>query len=439
MKLVTEPYEEPQKDHGIGRMIVLSAVIHVVVIGALLVTGHLHFTKPRESLTTSYEVSLVGPSGTGKRRTTDDRAPASSSSSALEKAIAPPTKGEPRESLALKPEAQVKPQPQEKPKPPEQAKPKLKEPPVEKPREIAKESEPPKPKPAPVVQEKEPPEKKIEEVKTKESAKPKVETQLFEKKEKPKEKPLLENERVKVQDKKPAVQKAEEKPKPQPMPAKKPPEPVKTTAKEKINEPQKTEKADLPQKKPSITVPATAKAPTATDAAQAREDEEAREKMIASAVDRVRSREETASREHDIAKAIDRVRQDAGGREEHGKEIERQPATQARHEKEDGDGRVATSKVYGPEFLAYTENIKQKVKEGWIVPDRKPGLTAVVQFGVEVGGEVIDVELVQPSGDRAFDQSALRAVRNAKLPPPPEMYREDFVTQKVHMTFGGEE
>ena len=71
--------------------------------------------------------------------------------------------------------------------------------------------------------------------------------------------------------------------------------------------------------------------------------------------------------------------------------------------------------------------------------DRKPGLTAIVRFGVEADGEVIDVELAESSGDRSFDQSALRAVKNAKLPPPPEMYREDFVTQKVHMTFGGEE
>jgi len=97
------------------------------------------------------------------------------------------------------------------------------------------------------------------------------------------------------------------------------------------------------------------------------------------------------------------------------------------------------AKVYGPEFLAYTENIKQRVKDGWILADRKPGLRAVVQFGVETDGGVVDVELVDPSGDRAFDQSALRAVRNAKLPPPPETYREDFALQKVHITFGGEE
>jgi colicin import membrane protein len=463
MKLATEPYDDPQKDRGIGRMIVLSAVLHAVVIGALLVTGHLRFTKPQEPLSAAYEVSLVGPSGSGRRKATDERATAAARPSAIEKAPPPSAKSEQRESLPVKPEPQAKPQPQEKPKPVEQAKPKVKETPLEKPQEIAKKAEPPKPKPAPVVQEKEPPkvvaaakpvekkssppEKKVEEVKVKEPIKPKVEARLSEKKEKPKEKPPVQTERAKVEPKKPEVVKAEDKSKAPSTPAKpekKPQEVVQATAKEKVNtakKTEKTEKAETPSKKATAAVPSTAKTSVSTDedAAQARADAEARERMIASAVDRVRAREESASREQDIAKAIDRVRQGVGGRDERSKETEKQPAAQSDQGKDDGDGRIARAKVYGPEFIAYTESIKQKVKEGWIVPDRKPGLTAVVQFGVEASGEVVDAEIVQPSGDRAFDQSALRAVRNAKLPPPPELYREDFVTQKVHMTFGGEE
>jgi TonB family protein len=50
------------------------------------------------------------------------------------------------------------------------------------------------------------------------------------------------------------------------------------------------------------------------------------------------------------------------------------------------------------------------------------------------------VELAESSGDRAFDQTVLRAVRKANpLPPPPEAYREEFLTQKVEITFSGEE
>jgi TolA protein len=312
---------------------------------------------------------------------------------------------------------------------------------------VVEEKEPPKVMAAAKPAEKKPPlEKKVEEVKVKEPVKPKVEARLSEKKDKPKEKPPRQTERVKVEQKKPEAPKAEDKPNAQatpPKPEKKPQEAVKTTTTEKVGEAKKTEKVEMPQNKSTAVVPSTAKTPASTDeegdSAQARADAAAREKMIASAVDRVRAREEAVSREHDIAKAIDRVRQGVGGRGARATETERQPAAQSGQGKDEGDGQVAKAKVYGPEFIAYTESIKQKVKDGWIMPDRKPGLTAVVQFGVEAGGEVVDVELVQPSGDRAFDQSALRAVRNAKLPPPPEMYREDFVTQKVNMTFGGEE
>ncbi|MBM4254710.1 MAG: TonB family protein [Deltaproteobacteria bacterium] len=469
MNLATESYEEPQHDRGIGRMIAVSAMLHAVVIGALVITGHLHFTKPKEPQSTAYEVTLVGPTGTGKRKGAEDRVAALPRSSAVEKPPSPSAKGEQRESLPAKQEPQAKPQaPQEKPKSVEPEKVKVKEAPAEKPKEVAKKVEPPKPKPPPAVQEKEPPkavaaakpvekkppppqEKKINEVKAKEPVKPKMEARPVEKKETPKEKPAPKNEQVKVQEKKPnEVAKAKEPPKVQPPPSKpkpekKPQETAKTITKEQTSEPkkiEKSEKADTSQAK--STSSETVKTPvqsstSAADAAQAKKDDEARERMIASAVERVREREEVASRENGIAKAIDRVRQGVGSREARSKETASQSTAQSGQNKEDGDGRVAKAKVYGPEFLAYTESIKQKVKDGWIVPDRKPGLRAVVQFAVGADGTVADVELIQPSGDRGFDQSALRAVRNAKLPSPPEMYREDFITQKVHMTFGGEE
>src|SRR5262249_12822977 len=160
---------------------------------------------------------------------------------------------------------------------------------------------------------------------------------------------------------------------------------------------------------------------------QERQDEQARDNLITSAVERVRSREETVARERDIAKAVDRVRQGVGGQEEKDKGTEKQPAVAHAHsEKKESDGLPTKAKVYGPEFQAYTEDIKQRVKDGWILADRKPELKAVVRFGVEADGTVVDVELTEPSGDRSFDQSALRAVKNAKLPPPPELYREDF-------------
>jgi TonB family protein len=63
-----------------------------------------------------------------------------------------------------------------------------------------------------------------------------------------------------------------------------------------------------------------------------------------------------------------------------------------------------------------------------------------VRFGVQPDGEVFAIELVKRSGDRAFDESVVRAVSKANpLPPPPQTYQQEFATQKVEVTFGGEE
>jgi TonB family protein len=446
MKRTTVLHDEPQRDHGISRMILLSAALHVVAIGTLIVIGYLRPAKPREPQVAAYEVTLIGSTGTGKRKAPAEKTPPAPQATG-EKPAPPPAKSEPREAAPQKP--------QEKPK--EEAKPKPQELPVENPRDVAKTIEPPKPKPAPVAQEKEPPkvvtavkpvekklpppEKKTEEVKVKEQAKPKIEARLAEKKEKPQDPPPPQPERMKVQEKKSEPPKTVEKPKTQsvaPKPEKKPQEPVKTTAKEKISEPKKTANSESAHNRPAAAEPAAKAAPLAA-ATQVRKDEEARDSLITSAVERVRTREEAVGRERDIAKAVDRVRQGVSDREEPGKETKKKPAAAGSNSKREGDDHVAKAKVYGPEFLAYTEDIKQRVKDNWIVVDRKPELVTVVQFGVEADGGVVDVELVKPSGDRSFDQSALRAVRSARLPPPPEAYREDFATQKVHMTFGGEE
>ena len=77
------------------------------------------------------------------------------------------------------------------------------------------------------------------------------------------------------------------------------------------------------------------------------------------------------------------------------------------------------------------------MKQSWIVAEPKPGLTAVVRFGILANGEVVEVELAERSGDIVFDESAMRAVRKASpLSPPPEAYRNEFTRQKVEIVFG---
>ena len=106
-------------------------------------------------------------------------------------------------------------------------------------------------------------------------------------------------------------------------------------------------------------------------------------------------------------------------------------------------GRVGTAApaagtaIRGLPFLLYTSQVKQRVRESWIVAQQKPGASAVVRFGILPSGDIVAIELARGSGDRVFDESVIRAVKKADpLPPPPEAYRHEFTRQKIEVVFG---
>ena len=98
---------------------------------------------------------------------------------------------------------------------------------------------------------------------------------------------------------------------------------------------------------------------------------------------------------------------------------------------------AAGTAVRGLPFLLYTRQVKQRVRESWIVAQQKPGTSAVVRFGILPSGDIVAIELARGSGDRVFDESVIRAVKKANpLPPPPEAYRHEFTRQKIEVVFG---
>ncbi|MBI3303674.1 MAG: cell envelope integrity protein TolA [Deltaproteobacteria bacterium] len=235
------------------------------------------------------------------------------------------------------------------------------------------------PQPKPEV--KEPPVAKKEEPKTAPPVQPKEVVRLPEK-EKPLEKPPVkpEPEKTKPQEKKLETQKAEVKPAPE-------------LAKAKPEE----KKPD--SKKPDMLSP------------------EDRDKQILAAVERIKTQ------------VKDKEKSEPGG-----KTGGSGPLSKGGDPGEGGGGLVR-----GLEFIMYTEKVQQHMKKSWIVTEKKPGLVATVSFRIQPDGEVFEVELVKPSGDTAFDQSVVRAVRKANpLPPPPQSYLQEFATQKIEMNFGGE-
>ena len=211
-------------------------------------------------------------------------------------------------------------------------------------------------------------------------------------------KPKVEPKNLKVEAKKPKAQPPKieaKKPKRKPAVAK-PKEPVKIAAKKKPP-PKKA-----PAKKPPVQKPERAKKPPPQKPEEQGANAEDREQQIVAALERVRQR----------------LQADA-------------------HPSSASGGGGGGDTLRGLPFILYTQQVKQRVKQSWIVAEPKSGLTAVVRFGILANGEVVEVELAERSGDTVFDESAIRAVRKASpLPPPPAAYRNEFTRQKVEVIFG---
>ena len=108
----------------------------------------------------------------------------------------------------------------------------------------------------------------------------------------------------------------------------------------------------------------------------------------------------------------------------------------------EGDGAAALGQgergggtaVKSAEFLMYQTKIVSTIKENWAWPGQKASLKALVRFSIKDNGEITGTKIAEPSGDPAFDESILRALRKSSpLPAPPESYRKDFA--QVEMNF----
>lgn len=93
-----------------------------------------------------------------------------------------------------------------------------------------------------------------------------------------------------------------------------------------------------------------------------------------------------------------------------------------------------------PEYLKYQAMVRSKIISAWIVPlkfmeESGPGLNAQIEVLINMDGEVVSVRWEQQSGNPSFDQSAVRAIKNASpFPKPPdrlawEAYNEGFLVE----------
>lgn len=97
------------------------------------------------------------------------------------------------------------------------------------------------------------------------------------------------------------------------------------------------------------------------------------------------------------------------------------------------------------ETESYISAITSALSQRWIIPAtvrQKDALSAHVRIRLLPGGEVLDVKLVKSSGDRAFDDSAVNAVKSAgRLPVPSgDLFNKHFrdITINFHPQMAGQ-
>jgi len=87
-------------------------------------------------------------------------------------------------------------------------------------------------------------------------------------------------------------------------------------------------------------------------------------------------------------------------------------------------------------FTWYLRQVQQKISERWVPPRGSVagGETVVVLFEIGRNGEIKGPEVERPSGNFAYDQSAVRAIKEASpFPPLPAEFRAGSL--RVHFGF----
>ncbi len=104
--------------------------------------------------------------------------------------------------------------------------------------------------------------------------------------------------------------------------------------------------------------------------------------------------------------------------------------------------RVGTSAVnvtdqsFGARFGYYVRQMNQRISQQWITATLDPGAQGrrvYMTFRIDRGGQISEVRIVQASGDRTLDSSAVRTLeRIDTLAPLPEDYNGSYITVQYY-------
>jgi colicin import membrane protein len=204
------------------------------------------------------------------------------------------------------------------------------------------------------------------------------------------------------------------KPQPEPPPpAPEPPKPEPPKPEPPKPEPPKPEaKAEPPKPDPEIALKAEREKKRLEEARMRAEQEEAAK--------RKREQEEAARKKREQEEAAKKKReQEEAARKKREEEKRRREEEAAKAEAE--RARAAALDARQKEFNKFVAAIQNKIRSRANIPDTVTGKPNVhVRIRILPGGDVLDIQVIRSSGNRAYDTAIERAIRSAQpLPVPP--------------------
>ena len=168
-------------------------------------------------------------------------------------------------------------------------------------------------------------------------------------------------------------------------------------------------------------------------AEQARREAEEQAQREAEAAEQARREAEEQARREAEEQARREAEEQARREAEAAEQARREAEEQARREAEAAEQARRLEEARG----TFDGAIRQKIERAWTRPASVPsGLSCVVAVRLGPGGSVLSAQVVQSSGNSAFDQSAERAVFRADpLPMPDEAALAAPYRQGVELVF----
>jgi colicin import membrane protein len=210
-----------------------------------------------------------------------------------------------------------------------------------------------------------------------------------------------------------------------PAKAKAPPAPQEPTKPEVKPEPPKPEPPKPEPPKPEPPKPEPPKPdPAIAEKAERlkKEQQEKRERLEREKQEKLekQKKEEAAKKKREQEEAAQKKRE-----QEEAAKKKREEEEKAREERErqvaEQRAREEMARARQSEIRGYVDKIKAKIRSRANIPDTVTG-NPEPRFLIRVlpGGEVLDITLTKPSGNRAYDAAIERAIRSASpLPVPP--------------------